>query len=225
MTKLILAKAILKNEIVSTVIIAVLLVLVASVANAESLFRAGVSTNTFKEGYTPRSLYAIPRAARVGDIITVRIREQTQSNIQNTMTLDKSETITENSTSMINRIVDNLFGFGQIVPSIDGLNNSKATESTARSQRNVVYNDVVTCQVVEVLPNGNLIVQGKKVLGAINEQQSLFITGVVNPFYLDGRNTIASNQVGNFQMNLVGKGVVTRQQREGHLGRLFQFLN
>jgi flagellar L-ring protein precursor FlgH len=195
-------------------------------ASAESLFRSGVSANTYREGgYTPRSFYAVPRAAQVGDIITIRVNERTQSNIQNTTNLQKEETITENSTNMINRIVDNLFGFGQVVPSIDGLNNSKSTDVTAKSQRSVNYTDTVTCQVVEVLPNGNLIVQGKKSVNSINEQQSLYVSGIINPFYLDARNQIASNQVGNFQLNLVGKGVVSRQQKEGHLGRLFQFLN
>jgi flagellar L-ring protein precursor FlgH len=105
------------------------------------------------------------------------------------------------------------------------VDNNQNINIRAITQKQYTYVDTVSCQVVQVLPNGFLVVQGRKSIFANQERQDLYITGIVNPFYLNSRNTISSNQVANLQMNVVGKGPLTRQQGDGVLGKYFQFMN
>jgi flagellar L-ring protein FlgH len=197
------------------------LVLTVGLAQAESLFRTGVSYQA-TQPYTPHSLFAVPRPASVGDLVTININQNTTTSVQNNMTISRSRNIDENSTSFFNDLMRRWFKIEKrVFPVVDGIQ----IDATAKSSKNYKFSDSVTCQVVQVLPNGHLVVQGKKTIFASQEQQDLYVTGIVNPYYLDAKNTIGSQQVANLQMNIAGHGVITRQQGDGILGKYYQFMN
>ena len=75
--------------------------------------------------------------------------------------------------------------------------------------------DSVTVQVVQMLPNGNLMVQGKKTLLNGGERVDLLVSGVVDPRFIDQKGQVSSKNVANFQFALAGKGAVTRAGNEG----------
>ncbi len=211
--------------------------LTVGLAQAESLFRAGVS-HQVSQPFTPHSLFAVPRPNSVGDIVTISINEVTQVNTQQNTTLSKEQTINENGTDILNNFFKRVFlrdrnttttgsqeSNGRPLPSPDGLNNTQEIGIRGQSQKIYSYRDNITCQVVQVLPNGNLVIQGRKTLLANNERQELYVTGIVNPYYLDARNTISSQQVANMQLNVVGRGPMSRQQGDGVWGKYMQFFN
>jgi len=79
--------------------------------------------------------------------------------------------------------------------------------------------DTVVAQVVQVLPNGNLLVQGKKSLVNQNERVDLIISGIVDPKWINQSGEILSSQVANLQFAMNGSGTVSRGQNEGILNR------
>ena len=188
---------------------------------AESLFRAGI-THQVNQGYTPRSLFSFPRPSQVGDIVTIQVNETSKIQMSNNTNLEKKQDLTQNSTGIINTVLASL-GLRGILPSLDGVKNDKKDTATANTDRSGQFVDNVTCQVVQVLPNGNLVIQGKKLMSTNGEQQVLYVSGIVNPFFLDGSNSITSQRVANLQMQVAGQGMLTRQQDEGRLGRLFRW--
>jgi flagellar L-ring protein FlgH len=195
----------------------------ALVAHGESLFRGGVNYSA-STPYTPHSLFSQPIPAAVGDIITITIDEQSQMQNSAELTVERQQNISENSSGLMNRIIHKL-GIPQrwSFPDLNGLDTDNQLESTAQALRTSQLRDTITCQVVQVLPNGNLVVQGTKSVLINKDRVDMIVTGIVNPYYLNQNNTIASTQVANFQMLMGGKGVITRQQNDGLYNKIYQF--
>jgi flagellar L-ring protein FlgH len=214
----------LKKTVGATLLCGVILSSVFHMAHAESLFRAGIAYQT-AQPYTPRSLFSLPRPNTIGDMVTINIIQTTQINVENISTLSKQQTLEENNTKIFNNIIKKVTGVTQLFPTVDGLNNTTQTDVTAKSRKNYTYTDTITCQVVQVLPNGHLVVQGRKTIFANQEEQTLSVNGIINPYFLDAQNTINSRQVANLQMNVAGRGQITRQQGDGVIGKYFQLFN
>ncbi len=192
-------------------------------SGAESLFRGGIS-HSASTPYTPPSLFAQPIPHSVGDIVTISINETSQHRSNAQLNIQREHTLQENSSGLINRIIHKM-GVPQrwAMPDLNGLDTSNDLSSQAEALRTSQLRDVVTCQVVQVLPNGNLVVQGTKSVFINRDRVDMIITGIVNPYYLDENNTIASTQVANFQMLMGGKGVLNRQQSDGIYNKIYQF--
>ncbi|MDH4380098.1 MAG: flagellar basal body L-ring protein FlgH [Vampirovibrionales bacterium] len=214
----------MKKPITTTVLLALAVsVAIAAPSHAESLFRANASVQQESMGFTPASYFTQPIPKAVGDIVTIRVSEITTFNNESSLETDRSQVINENSSGIINRILTNIGITKVSAPLLDGVNTNNEMSSTAKASRTSELTDSITCQVVEVLPNGNLMVQGQKVVFINRDRTNLTVMGIVNPFFLDDMNTIASNRVGNFQLLTDGKGVISRQQSDGIYNKLYQF--
>ncbi len=192
-------------------------------AQAESLFRASANYQSPNMGYTPQSLFTQPIPRAVGDVVTINVNETT--NLTNTANLqvDRSQTITDNKAGILNNLMHSVgvperFSF----PSLSGANNDNELDSSASASRTSSLSDVVTCQVVQILPNGYLAVQGEKIVLVNRDRVNMVVSGIINPYYLDNNNSIASTQVGNFKMMMGGSGVISRQQNDGLTNKLYQ---
>ncbi|MDX2085811.1 MAG: flagellar basal body L-ring protein FlgH [Candidatus Melainabacteria bacterium] len=213
-------------------------VFVMQTSQAESLFQARASyTNPSGQPvFTPRSLFVQPRPQQVGDIVTILVNEATTQQINANVSLTKEQQINETGSTVFNNVVDTVVGKftgGRInnkisnflrLPSLTGVDNTN--EMTSRNQLNTVsaLKDNVSCQVVQVLPNGHLVIQGHKSTMMNKERTDYYVTGVINPYYLDQQNQIASSQVANLQFHIGGRGVLSRQQNDGVLTKIYQYL-
>ena len=185
-------------------------------AGAESLFSLNATQTSFIE---PRPLYSSVRARNVGDLVTIvsdEVPTLTDSGVYET---EKTSSILENLSNAINTIFKtNLKG---------ALNNTSGTISVSGStntQRRLGIQDRVAVQVIQLLPNGNLLVQGKKTLVNANERVDLLVSGVVDPRWIDQQGEISSNQVANLQFAMSGAGTVSRGQNEGILYRFMRYI-
>ena len=205
-----------------------------SMTKAESLFRANASYQA-NTSYTPPSLFSQPVPHQVGDMLTILVNETSSLTSGAELSIKRTQTINQNGSNLFNSMVrfvlDKLpIGTGSLqktlaTPSFDGLDNKNDLSSKADSTRTTTITDTITCQVMQILPNGYLVVQGHKTMEINKERQDTIITGIVNPYYLDRSNQIASNLVGNFQILNGGQGVVSRQQNDGIANKIYQFFN
>jgi flagellar L-ring protein FlgH len=210
---------------------------VVSTCRAESLFRASAQYDGMQP--TPRSLFFQPAPRWVGDLVTIQLDEKTQSTITSTVRVDRKNTLQDNSTGLTNNAVRSLLRKVPIIsnntadsianrlalPSFDGLNDKQTVQSQAQSQKQSQIKDSITCQVTEVLPNGYLVVQGQKNVLMNKENTTLFVSGIINPYYMDRNNSIVSTRVGNLQMLAGGRGVISRQQGDGVASKLYHLLH
>ena len=185
-------------------------------ANAESLFSLNATQSSFIE---PRPLYSSVRARNVGDLVTIVIDEVPTLTDSGVYETEKTSSILENLTGALNTIFKtNLKG------ALNGTNGTISVSGSTNTQRSLGIQDKVAVQVIQLLPNGNLLVQGKKTLVNDNERVDLLVSGIVDPRWIDQQGEISSNQVANLQFAMSGAGTVSRGQNEGILYRFMRYI-
>jgi len=78
----------------------------------------------------------------------------------------------------------------------------------------------ISAKVVEVMPNGNLMLEARKELTINNEKQILVLTGMIRPDDIDTNNTVLSSKIADAQIYYVGDGVIQDKQSPGWLVRI-----
>lgn len=166
------------------------------------------------------------RAVRVGDIVQVKVDEVADAEGGASTKLSR-----ENSSSMG---IKALLG---LVPTIkrdhpmidpeallDFLSESdfSGEGDTARSGK---LSGIIAVRVAEELPNGDLFIEGTKILMINNEEYHLYISGVIRPADIGNDNAIASSRIADAQVEFTGRGDVTDQQRKGWLSRAIDEVN
>lgn len=187
------------------------------IVQAESLFTMSASQTYLTE---PKSLYGTVRARNVGDVLTILIEDSVS--ISDTLEYKSSKTsLTKDSfTNLVNRILP-----GQ--PLNDQWNNyggSNTATGTSASNRIMKFNNSISVQVMQLLPNGNLVVQGKKTIVNANERMDLLVSGVIDPRFIDATGVISSYNVANLQFAVNGKGSASRLNNEGIINRFIRYL-
>ncbi len=180
-------------------------------ANAESLFSLNASQRSTIE---PRPLFSSVRARGVGDLVSIVIDEAPNMTDSGTYSAQKQSSLAENFTKAINTIFKT-----KLKGALDGTNGNLNVSGGTQLVRNLQLSDVVVAQVVQVLPNGNLLVQGKKSLVNQNERLDMLISGIVDPKWINQSGKINSSQVANLQFAMSGAGTVSRGQNEGILNK------
>jgi flagellar L-ring protein precursor FlgH len=166
--------------------------------------------------------YGDKKALRVGDIITVRIVESAQAS--NTADTDLSRSSSANaslSTFFGKKKFLNLFKLGEDLLTSSSENTHQGSGSTTRSGQ---LSATMTAVVREVLPNGNLVVQGTREVLVNHEQQFITLTGIVRPLDVDRDNVVLSTQLADANITIGGLGVVADKQRSGWGTWLFDFV-
>lgn len=180
-------------------------------ANAESLFSLNATQNMIIE---PKALFSSVRARGVGDLVSIVIDEAPSMSDTGTYSTNKSNSVVENFTDALNTIFKT-----KLKGALDGVNGELNVGGSTQMGRVMSLSDTVVAQVVQVLPNGNLLVQGKKSLVNQNERVDLIISGIVDPKWINQSGEILSSQVANLQFAMNGSGTVSRGQNEGILNK------
>ncbi len=82
----------------------------------------------------------------------------------------------------------------------------------------------LSARVTRVLDNGNLVIEGRRLVKVNDETQILVVSGVVRPYDVAPDNTVLSSRLADGEVRLEGRGVVSDRQRPGLLQRIFDFL-
>ena len=162
-------------------------------------------------------LFTDLKARRVNDILTIRVTESTTaSSGADTNATRKS------STSLA---IPNLFGLENHTGSVPLANLVSATSDSAfagegATNRQGRLSALLSARVREVLPNGDLVIEGIKELKVNNERQTLTLFGVVRTRDIAPNNVVPSTAIANMQVQLDGKGVVSDHLNPGWLYRV-----
>ena len=185
-------------------------------AQAESLFALSTSQNY---NATPKSLFAGVRAMGIVDLISIKIEESLTTTDTMAYNSDKSSNTVDNFTTYIK----NWLPFYKLDPA-NNFGGQNTVENSANTSRNLAFGDTISTQVVQMLSNGNMMIQGKKTLVNNNERVDLIVTGVVDPRWIDQNGQISSTKVANLQFALSGRGSLSRGQNEGVINRVIKYL-
>ena len=78
--------------------------------------------------------------------------------------------------------------------------------------------------VKKVLPNGNLFVEGHRVILVNDEEQHFYLSGIIRPIDIDQNNIISSSKIAEAEIEFVGRGVMSDNQRQGWFSRFFSWI-
>ncbi len=178
------------------------------------------------------SLFTDNKARHVGDIVTILINESSSgSNTANTSTSRDTETLAgissllgyEKKLARMNKDLtdgEDVYSAG-LLPSIQvggsSSNNLTGKGSTTRAGK---LQARITAKVMEVLPNGNLEIEGRRWLAVNAEDQYIIISGTVRPDDITSDNMVSSEYIADARIAYSGKGVVNDKMRPGWLTRI-----
>jgi flagellar L-ring protein FlgH len=196
-------------------IVAALLLLQPMAASSQSLWCEGTS----------RSIFADERSLKVGDILTVAISESSTENKNN-------DTSTERKSSLSAAVTAFLYPAGATglltksgtLPAMafnsDHLHNGSGTISDSET---IVAQ--IAVRVMDVLPNGDLVIEGKRETSFSMEHQTIVLRGVVRPEDVLSNNTVFSYNVADATIQIIGKGTVSDSQNKGWFNRIWDKIN
>ena len=184
------------------------------------------------------NLFQDNRARNVGDTLTVLITETTVANEQEQRSLNRATGSSGNLQVFGGAPVLAGGGAGGAAtgggggalptPGVGFTFPSQSTNLTftgnAQTTSNRVFTDRMAVTVVDVMPNGNLVVEGYRSRVMAGEERVLRITGVARPQDIGVGNVIPSGNVANFRISYLGRGPAARTTRQGYLGRLGNLL-
>jgi len=169
----------------------------------------------------PRMLLFVDnRARRVGDLLTVVIQETTGIDNKDQRQLNKAT----NAGGAFNFKGSSTAGQLSRAAQIDLAITGSATRGfDGNSQYSVDQNfqDRMNVTVMDVLPNGNLVVEGYRRRIVSGEERLMCVTGVVRPIDISIANTVQSQSIANFNISYLGKGAESAYTSPGLLGRFF----
>lgn len=162
-------------------------------------------------------LYGDRRARDVGDLLTIVLLENTTAQANASTSVSKESDLSIGSPNLFGAPVT-LGGKDILSASANGSRDFSGSGNTAQSNR-LAGN--LTVQVVQRLPNGNLVVSGQKNIRLNQGDELVQLQGIVRPADISPDNTIASSKVAEARIAYGGRGAVAQSNAMSWLGRFF----
>jgi flagellar L-ring protein precursor FlgH len=159
-------------------------------------------------------LFEDHRARNVGDLLMININEKVSAS--------KTASSTANRAGSMDFVVPEgqIGGRGFKGGSLSATSKNDF-EGKGDSAANNVFTGAITVTVIEVLPNGNLVVSGEKQIGINQGSEFVRLSGVVDPRFILANNTVSSTQVADARLEYRGAGYIDEAQTLGWLSRVF----
>lgn len=182
---------------------------------ANSLWRTGA-----------KAFFRDHRAANVGDIITVVIDIEDEAAVENSTARSRStseDAGISNFLGIEGKLATVLPGGFDPGSAIDFGSNS-STSGTGTVDRSETISMTVAAIVSQVLPNGNLVIQGRQEVRVNFEVRELYITGIIRPEDISRFNTIKHTQIAEARISYGGRGQLTEMQQARYGQQLYEIL-
>ena len=202
----------MNNRIISVMVLTVFalcLALPMTEAQADSIWA--------KRDKNMRALYADDVAHQIGDILTIKITEDSKVDNKAKRDLKKE---TDRSTTF-NGDVGGFADLGEFGLSAQSGNELKS-KADYKDERK--FEDQVSVVVIDILPNHNLVVMGTRSRNIAGDIQNIEISGIVRPSDIAFDNTVKSEQVADFRIVTKNSGVSAPYTKPGWLGSIFDII-
>jgi flagellar L-ring protein precursor FlgH len=185
-----------------------------SVRPEPRLTQAPANGAIYQAGYV-RPLFEDRRARFVGDTLTIQLVERTQASKKSSTSAERDQSIDLSVPSVVGLPVKTFQGLALRAEH----QNKFAGKGDAAANND--FSGTITVTVIEVMPNGNLLVSGEKMMGINQGEEFIRFSGIVNPNNITGANVVQSTQVADARMEYKANGFIDSAQVMGWLGRFF----
>ena len=208
--------------------------LLCEVACAQSLFQRMVDepapvSNRIELRST--SMYLVeppePRVFRVHDLITVIINEISRATSKQSLDTNKEVTVQDK----LNAVLDpmqllQLRLQGGNISALDllDLETKHEFKGDGKYKRNDQFTAQISAEVIDVKPNGNLVLQAKKIIGMDAEKKTLLLSGLARQDDITDANTILSTQIADLRVDVQHEGDLRKSSEKGLITRVLDTL-
>lgn len=188
----------------------------AAIAAANAA-RAPAANGAIYQPSSFRGLFEDRRARLVGDIVTIQIQEKTSARSSSNSSVDRNASVD----ASIGRLPF-VSSTSSLIPKLGVAGgSSNSFEGKGATGSDNAFIGTITVTVVDVLPNGNLVVTGEKQVGINQNVEVLRFSGVVDPVSLMPGNVVSSTRVADARLEVRGRGDIDHAQTVGWLARFF----
>jgi len=147
------------------------------------------------------------KASRVGDLVTISVAQ----NLSASSTGNVSTNRNFSANSGITALPGQLKTTG--VASLFSPNSTQVLSGKAQATSQTSLSTTLTGRVAAVLPTGTLVVEAERQITMNNQHETVVLRGLVRPGDLDAANTVLSNNVGDLEVEVKGKGIISEGTR------------
>lgn len=170
-------------------------------------------------------LFVLPKARKIGDIVTIKIVESSSATNQASTVTDRESGLTAQLQkffgleNQFNDAAHPNFNPARNLNPFSALQGSMASEfdgsgTTRRSGDLTAY---ISARVTEILPGGNMRIVGSREIEVNNERQYITLSGVIRTRDVSPENVIMSTYVSDALISYSGQGIIDERQRPGWL--------
>ncbi|MBF0536810.1 MAG: flagellar basal body L-ring protein FlgH [Nitrospirae bacterium] len=171
------------------------------------------------------SLYEDRRARRINDLVTINIIENIKTDTKEETTADKESDYNSSIANLLN-VTNAIAGLSKGVAANPQLSTTNKDKFSGKGEikKEGSFLGTITARVIDVQPNGNLVIDSRKEITTNYEKQILVLQGIIRPDDVDAQNTVQSQKIADVRLYQVGDGFLQELQSPGWLGRLFGVL-
>ena len=173
-----------------------------------------------------RSFFKDQRASEIGDIVTVNIAITDSAQVDNRTTRTRSAEEGVEAPGLLgfesnlNRILPEAVAPDSLIDATS----SSSSEGRGRVDRRETINMTVAAVVTQILPNGNLVIQGRQEVRINFEVRELYVAGVVRPEDISNGNQIQHTQIAEARISYGGRGQLTDLQQPRYGQQVYDIL-
>jgi len=175
-----------------------------------------------------KDLYADDVARQIGDILTIKISED--SKVDNKAKRDMKKETDRSTTFAGGPDFTSQGTLDRLLPDqlLPGLNTTAESSNELKSKADYkdqrTFEDQISVVVIDILPNHNLIVMGSRSRNIAGDIQTVEVSGIVRPSDVAFDNTVKSEKVADFRVVTKNSGVSAPYTKPGWLGKIFDIV-
>ena len=200
-------------------------------ASAIAVSNMGTNSGNGNTGIAAISVFAVPKQqpkmVKAHDLLTIIIREESEVSSQGTSDLKRQADVGAQADQFVrlnfaNFALENAINGASPAIKLSGSRNFKGEATVDRTDSVIAR---ITAEVLDVKPNGTLVLQARKKIKTDEEEQTLLLSGVCRVEDLTPDNTVLSTQLFDLEFTKINKGQVRNTTKTGGLHKLLDFLN
>lgn len=172
--------------------------------NPNSLWRPGA-----------KAFFKDQRAKEVGDILTVKLVIDDNATLDNKTERDRNDSESANVTNFLG--LEN--EFTKVLPqglspaAVANFGNTHATSGDGSIERSEEITLTLAAIIIQILPNGNLVIAGRQEIRVNSELRELRVTGIIRPTDIDTANTVQHTKIAEMRVAYGGRGSLSDLQQ------------
>lgn len=165
-------------------------------------------------------LFEDATAGRIGDILVIKIDEKDLASQQSDTKLNKSDDTSYGVPAMVGFVAALKAKYPEVDPAKLFQSTSKQTFSgNGAVNRQSQVSATLPVRVRQILPSGDLFIEGTKVVMVGAEEKHIYLSGIVRRIDIAEDNTVPSSRIADAEIEYTGRGDVSDTERRGWLGR------